>query len=117
MDDSSETEKPKFVFKPKSFETINKPPSQDDKAPPSVHEILAHNRKEEAKHEKPLVLNKKPTRKRTDYVVLLLLGNGLIGGAMAILPLNVFTLVYGFSGLVLYNIGLNWIIWVVMSDY
>jgi hypothetical protein len=100
MNDSSEQEKPKFVYKPKSFETINKPASQDDTPPPSVHEILAQNRKEEAKHEKPLVLNKKPTRKRKDYVISLILGNGLICGAMALLP-NIAMLVYGLSGVVL----------------
>ncbi len=82
-----------------------------------MHEILAQNRKKEAKHEKPLVLNKKPQRKRKDYLIALLLGNGLICLAVAILPLHVVTLVYGLSGIVLYTVGLSWIMWTVMSDY
>lgn len=117
MDASSENEKPKFVLKPKSFEQVNEPASQDATAPPSVHEILAQNREEEAKHEKPLVLNKKPTRKKKDYLISLLLGNGLICLTVAILPLHVVTLVYGFSGIVLFTVGLSWVMWVVMSDY
>tara|TARA_R110002111_G_scaffold112223_4_gene172027 strand:+ start:740 stop:1093 length:354 start_codon:yes stop_codon:yes gene_type:complete len=117
MDDSLENQKPKLDLKSKSFERVNHPTSQEDTAPLSVHEILAQNHAIEAEHEKPLVLNKKPTRRRKDYIIVLLLGNGLIVLTVAILPVNVVTLVYGFSGVVLYTIGLTWVMWAVMSNY
>lgn len=116
MEEPSQNQKPKLILKTENLErcALSRPESE---APPSVHEMLQQNRATEAAFAKPLILNKKPTRRRKDYLISLLLGNGLICLTVALLPINVVTLVYGFSGIVLYTIGLTWIMWGVMSNY
>ena len=78
-----------------------------------VHAILRdnHTRAEAAGLNK---LTPKPTRKSKrlrDYLVLLLGGNVALLMAFRLQP------IFAGAGLVLFNVGLAWIMWVVMDDY
>lgn len=54
---------------------------------------------------------RRPSRRKRDYLAALLLGNAaLIVGTM----LNP---VFGAAGLIIYNVGVTWIMWFVMDDY
>lgn len=81
--------------------------------PNEVHALLALNRDREraAGGFDVSVRPKRKSRRRRDYFVVLILGNALLVGAIRLQP------VFGGAGFVLFNIGLTWIMWVVMDDY
>jgi hypothetical protein len=54
---------------------------------------------------------KRPSRRKRDYFITLALGNAVLAVATAIMP------IYGGAGLVIFNIGLTWIMWFVLDDY
>lgn len=54
---------------------------------------------------------KRPSRRKRDYWLALALGNALLAVAIVIQP------IYGAAGVILYNLGLTWIMWFVMEDY
>ena len=54
---------------------------------------------------------KRASRRKRDYIVSLLVGNAVLVVCTIINP------VFGGAGLVLFNVGLTWIMWFVMDDY
>jgi hypothetical protein len=48
---------------------------------------------------------------------MLVAGNLVFTGLMLFVGRNIFTLVCGGAGIVVYSIGLTWILWFVMDDY
>lgn len=54
---------------------------------------------------------KRISRRTRDYVIALILGNALLAIATVISP------VFGAAGLIIYNLGLTWIMWFVMDAY
>ncbi len=132
MSDAPEPPPRKFAFKPKEFERVNAPRPESaaaDAAAPTPAPVPAANdvfaiRQELREREKAAGLDElKPadrpnsTRRRRDYWFLLLAGNIAIVGTAAIVGLNVMTAAFAFSGVVLYSIGLTWIMWSVMDRY
>ncbi|MGY8720209.1 MAG: hypothetical protein ACKVI3_20795, partial [Verrucomicrobiia bacterium] len=56
-------------------------------------------------------------RRRRDFVILLLLGNGFFGGMMFLNPQNPFVLMFGLAGIILSSVGGYWIIYHLMQKY
>jgi hypothetical protein len=54
---------------------------------------------------------KRSSRRTRDYVIALILGNALLAIATVISP------IFGAAGLIIYNLGLTWIMWFVMDAY
>lgn len=54
---------------------------------------------------------KRASRRKRDYWVAFVLGNALLAVATKIQP------IYGAAGIIIYNLGLTWIMWFVLDDY
>jgi hypothetical protein len=128
-----------FQFKPTAFARANRPgeapikvaqlyraasapapaPAAPGKAENEVHAILRANlAADAAKGLNQVVLeNRRPSRRKRDYWLVLAGGNVVFAGAMLLAHKNVVTLVFGFSGMVFFSIGLTWIMWAVLDDY
>lgn len=59
----------------------------------------------------------RPSRRRRDYVTLLVFGNTIFGIGMLVGHDNPMVFVYSLSGAALFNVGVTWIIWVLMDRY
>lgn len=131
-----------FRFKPSEFESANRPAdATPDNAPidvsqhlrqagpPSssapvnteneVHAILRANvARAEAKGLNQVIPQpRRPSRRQRDFWLLLTGVNLLVVGTVAVLHKNVLTMVFGFSAMVFFSLGLVWVMWVVMDDY
>lgn len=126
---SDETPAPrKFTFKPKEFERVNLPRPETGAdtppaPPPAANDVVAIRQELRAREiAAGLDTLKPPDRprsnlRRRDYWLLLVLGNGAIVGVAALVGFNIMTVVYAFSGVILYTIGLTWVMWGVMDRY
>jgi hypothetical protein len=84
-------------------------------APPpnEVHAILRENLdRANAAGLNDVDLTPKPASRRTrDYWIALAIGNSLLAVALMISP------IFAGAGLIIFNVGLTWIMWFVMDDY
>ena len=135
-----------FRFKPTEFEVANRPaddtpanapidvtqlyrqanapapvpgavaPSQAEN---QVHAVLRANlAKDEAKGLNAVVPQaRRPSRRKRDFWLLFIGGNLLVAGTVGVLNKNAVTLIFGFSAIVFFSLGLIWVMWVVMDDY
>lgn len=113
--------RPKLGFKPKEFERLNTAPPGEP--PPPANDVFAI-RRELREREKTgggdlLRPPERParSRRRRDYWFLLAAGNLGFVVLAGLGSLNAVALVYTFSGIVLYTVGLTWVMWFVMDDY
>lgn len=92
-----------------------RPPSQKLSPPPSneVHAILRDNaaRAEAAGLNRLSEKTRRPSRRKRDYFLTLVVGNIVLFASSALMP------VFGAAGLIIFNVGLTWIMWFVMDDY
>ncbi len=56
-------------------------------------------------------------RKRHYWALMLIVNAGLLTLTLASGPKYPFTFVYGIAGLVIFNLGLWWVMWQIMEDY
>jgi hypothetical protein len=86
--------------------------------PNDVYQVLRQNRAAEHAHHLDDV-NIRPTssRRARDFWLILVGGNLAIIGAVWLSGLNPVTAVFGLAGLVVFSIGLTWIMWQVMDRY
>jgi hypothetical protein len=78
-----------------------------------IHELLRQN------HERATAqgLNdvaakpKRASKRKRDYILTSLIGNGLLLASLAIQP------IFAAAGIIIFNLGLTWIMWFVMDDY
>ena len=84
-----------------------------------VHAILrANHAANEAKGLNQVIPQEPPpSRRKRDYWLLLIAGNLLFGGFAVLTRGNPITLVFGFSGMIFFSVGLTWIMWGVMDKY
>jgi hypothetical protein len=105
-----------FKYKLKKVrETLD---SQDEEKYEKIDasEILKSNlEKQEANKE--FIVTEGKSRRRRDYITLMLVVNIVLLIPILFQPTNIFVIVYCISGMILLSGGLTWIIWVVMSDY
>ncbi len=58
-----------------------------------------------------------PSRRKRDYWFTLVAGNATIVGLVLLLGLNPMTVMFGFGGVIVFSVGLTWIMWFVMDRY
>jgi hypothetical protein len=86
--------------------------------PNDVHHALQRNRAVEKKiggDEVEIKVIK--SRRKRDYWLLLICGNLAIVAPIAILGANAMTLGAGLGGVIIYSIGLTWVMWQIMGKY
>jgi hypothetical protein len=91
-------------------------PKADD--PNDVYNSLQKNRAIEQKlglHQ--VEIKKVKSRRKFDFWVVLVGGNLAIITLVAVLGLNPATFVFGLAGLIIFSLGLSWIMWQVMDRY
>jgi hypothetical protein len=86
--------------------------------PNDVFATLQRNRATEQEHGGDRIeIRKIKSKRRRDFWLMLIGGNLLIGGSVVVLGLNVFTVMFGLGGVILFSITLTWIVWQVMGRY
>ncbi|MDB6167512.1 MAG: hypothetical protein JWM88_376 [Verrucomicrobia bacterium] len=132
-----------FRFKPTTFERANpatgaennppidvrdifrqasagppKPRATPDPAANEVHDILRANlaRENETGRNDVAPEPRRASRRKRDYWFLLL-GGYLLFAIIAVISRNYVVLVFGGAGMILYTLGVTWIMWHVMDDY
>lgn len=83
----------------------------------SITGILKDNAAREQAAENPVLPKKISRRKSRDFLILVILGNLLLLAPLLIQPSNLFVAIFSVSGMLVFTIGLTWIIWFVLSDY
>ncbi len=93
--------------------------SPTDAPPLSVEDMLRGNlaRQRSADGELLAPLPPRPNRRRTDYLIMVTCGNLLALAAWLLLPANPMVLVPLLAFLVIYNIGLAWVLFGVLDRY
>lgn len=81
------------------------------------YDILEINARARAAHrdEKPIEIPRGLSRRARDYWTLMIPLNLIGGGIIYLFRDNMVILLFGGSGLLMFDIGLSWLTWVVMS--
>lgn len=86
--------------------------------PNDVYTALQHNRAvEKQRGLNEIEIREVKSRRKRDYWLMLVGGNILIVGTVAVLGANAITAIFGLGGVILFNVGLTWIMWQVMDRY
>jgi hypothetical protein len=87
--------------------------------PNDVYRVLAQNRRAEQQHDLDAIKIRKRARSRRlrDFWVVLVGGNLAILGGVVVMGPNVVSVMFGFGGVIIFSIGLAWIMWQVMDRY
>lgn len=117
MSERSESEPKKFTLKPKVFERVNVPAREPAPTPTSVHQVLEQNKQVAAQFEKPLEFRPRPNQRRKDYLILMFVGNGLIGLGLLLLPKNIMITAFAISAIVVFSLAVTWVVYGVMDRY
>jgi hypothetical protein len=93
-------------------------PSQINISPPNeVVEILRENARIQAQFEKPLDLTPRSNRRLVDYLIVLAVVNGFFAWCLVANWGDPNMMVYSFSGIVAFSLGLTWVMYGVMDRY
>jgi hypothetical protein len=99
------------------FENVNQARNDGtDEAPVDVHQILQSNLRSTVPGEKPLDLTKKLSRRKKDYWISMLAANLLYLTLYFVVPRNIISMLFIFSGVIVTNIGLAWVLLFIMDD-
>lgn len=86
--------------------------------PNDVHAAMQRNRAAEKKSGgDDIEIRPVSSRRKRDYWFLLIAGNLAIVLPCVILGANAMTVVAGLAGIIVYSLGLTWIMWQVMGRY
>lgn len=86
--------------------------------PNDVHVVLQQNRKSEQQHNFDAIEIKEiKSRRKREFWLLLVGGNLFILGAVFFSGINVLTVIFGLAGLIIFSLGLSWVMWQVMDRY
>ncbi|MBI2516091.1 MAG: hypothetical protein HYV95_04180 [Opitutae bacterium] len=118
---ADEEPKPRqFTLKAKEFDRVNAPRGAQE--PSADHDVYAIRQQIRAREQaagfdelKPLPPRR--SRRRRDYWMLMLLGNGFFGAAALIGHSNPVVFVAGLGGAIIFSIGLTWVMWFIMENY
>lgn len=92
------------------------PARTDD--PNDVFAVLRENRRAARQHGLNEVgIKEIKSRRARDFWLLLVGGNLAIIGGVYLSGLNVITVIFGLAGLIVFSLGLGWIMWQVMDKY
>lgn len=107
---------PKNPSAPKATLPAAAPAKADD--PNDVHAVLQLNRTTEKKFGRDEIeIKEVKSRRAREFWFILVGGNLAIIGAVVLTHINVFTVVFGLAGLIIFSLGLSWIMWQVMDRY
>ena len=108
-----------YGLKPREFERLNSPEKAPEKSTEhDVFAMLQQNRNVERSLGKDeFEIKETKSRRKRDYWLTLIVGNLMILGLVAVLPLNPVTVIYGFAGVIILTLSLTWVMWFVMDDY
>ena len=95
-----------------------KPTREDAYAGVDIGDILKENLAQQLRNEKPLGHDAQRfgRRRRRDYILLMIAGNLLFLMALILIP-SLLAKVSAGAGMVLYSVGVSWILYGVMSEY
>ena len=86
--------------------------------PNDVHAALHLNRATEKKFGRDEIEIKEiKSRRAREFWLVLVGGNLAIIGAVVMTNINVVSVMFGFGGVIIFSIGLSWIMWQVMDRY
>jgi hypothetical protein len=86
--------------------------------PNDVYEVLQQNRATERKFGgDEIEIREVRSRRRREFWILLVGGNVVIIGGVLLSGINVITVVFGLAGLIIFSLGLSWVMWQVMDNY
>ena len=86
--------------------------------PNDVYAVLQQNRAVEEKLGfDEMEIRKIKSRRMREYWLTLIVGNLFIVGVVTLIGFNPFTLVYGLAGIVMFSLGLTWVMWQIMAKY
>lgn len=94
-------------------------PSQPKTSDPNdVYAVLRENQRVAKQHGlNEVQIKETKSRRKRDFWLVLVGGNLAIIGAVWFSGINVTTVVFGLAGLIVFSIGLSWIMWQVMDRY
>ena len=121
MPDEPDPPRKVYGLKAKEFERVNR--EEPGSTPPPANDVFSLQRELREREIAAGMDELKPVdrprskRRRRDFWLLLLGGNGLFAGSVAVIGPNPVTLIYAFSGAILFTVGLTWVMWFVMDDY
>ncbi len=78
-----------------------------------IHDVLRgnHAKADQAGLNHLAPRERRPSRRKRDYLITMILGNIALLVGTAISP------VFGAAGLIIFNLGITWIMWFIMDDY
>ncbi|MDQ5977088.1 MAG: hypothetical protein QG602_60 [Verrucomicrobiota bacterium] len=86
--------------------------------PNDVFKVLHQNRQVADEHGlNEVEIKKVKSRRKRDFWLILVGGNLAIIGGVYFSGISVITLVFGLAGLIIFSLGLSWIMWQVMDRY
>jgi hypothetical protein len=86
--------------------------------PNDVYAVLRENQRLAKQHGlNEVEIKKIKSRRKRDFWLVLVGGNLAIIGAVVLTNINVVTVIFGLAGLIVFSIGLSWIMWQVMDRY
>lgn len=109
-----------YAPKPREFERVNAPPGSTagKSTAHDIHAMLEQNRALEKKAGlKEVEIRPVHSRRKREYWQLLVAGNVVFALIAWFGRNNAFVAVSAGSGVVIFSLGLTWIMWFVMNDY
>jgi hypothetical protein len=86
--------------------------------PNDVHVVLQQNRKSEQQHNLDAIeIKETKSRRKREFWLLLVGGNLFIIAGVWLSGINVMTVIFGLAGLIIFSLGLSWVMWQVMDRY
>ncbi len=86
--------------------------------PNDVHAVLRQNRKSEQEHNLDAIeIKESKSRRKREFWLLLVGGNLFILGGVWLSGINVITVIFGLAALIIFSLGLSWVMWQVMDRY
>ena len=109
-----------YGLKPREFEKLNAPGKTAEKSVEhDVFAMLQQNRDVEKTigRDEIVIPEKRKSCRKRDYWLVTTGFNLLIVGMVAIARFNPISLLFGFAGLIIFNLSITWIMWFVLDDY
>jgi hypothetical protein len=109
----------KHTFTAAKFEAVNEPTATPTPAPTDVYQVLQDNLARENAAGMNVVkpVPKRPSRRKRNFWLMLVLGNLTIAATVHLAGGSVMSNLFGFAGIILLSVSLVWVMWFVLDDY
>jgi hypothetical protein len=101
------------------FEAVNAPTTAPTPAPTDVYQVLRDNLARENAAGMNVVkpVPKRPSRRKRDFWLMLVLGNLAIAATVHLAGGSVTSNLFGLAGILLLSVSLIWVMWFAVDDY